>query len=116
LEITEDLWFALQKGSSDGLGGVTALELHGEGMFGQCDVRLLLIGLQCRLEKRVKMSGSRPVGHITSGEEMGTLEGGLVGCEEMVARRWEGWGEEGQCTASVPHRYVISTHRRKVIT
>jgi hypothetical protein len=87
LEITEGRWFALQKNSNDGLGGVTTLKLHGEGMFGQCDVRLFLISPQCRVEKRLKMSGSCLVSHLTGREEMVSLEGGLVGYEEMVARR-----------------------------
>ena len=87
MKITEGLGFALQKGSSDRLDGVRILELHGEGMFGQCDVRLFLISTQCRVEKRLKMSGSCLVSHLTSREEMGSLEGGLAGYEEMVGRR-----------------------------
>jgi hypothetical protein len=87
LEVTEGLRFALQKDSNDGLGGVTTLKLHGEGMFGQCDVRVFLISPQCRVEKRLKVSGTCLVSHLTSREEMGSLEGGLVGYEEMVGRR-----------------------------
>ena len=87
MKITEGLGFALQKGSSDRLDGVTVLELHGEGMFGQCDARLFLISPQCRVEKRWKMSGSCLVSHLTSRGEMGSLEGGLVGNEEMAGRR-----------------------------
>ena len=103
------MWFALQKGSSDGLGGVTALELHGKGMFSQCDVRHLLISLQCGLEERLKMRGSRPVGHITSREEMGCLEGGLVGCEEMVTRRWDVVSAQPLCLI-ILMCYIYSSH------
>jgi hypothetical protein len=78
----------MQKDSNDGLGGVTTLKLHGEGMFGQCDVRLFLISPQCRVEKRLKMSGSCLVSHLTSREEMESLEGGW-----LAVRKW--WREGG---------------------
>jgi hypothetical protein len=44
----------------------------------------LLISPQCRVKRRLKMSGSCLVSHLTSREEMGSKEGGLVGYEEMV--------------------------------
>jgi len=68
----------------------------------------------------LKMSGSRPVGHITSREEMGSLEGRLVGCEEMVARRWDvvgrGLGRRSMHSLCASLMCHIFTHWRKVIT
>ena len=54
----------------DGPDGVATLELHGERMFGQSDASRLLVGLQGRLKKRAKMSGSRRITHVTSKREM----------------------------------------------
>jgi hypothetical protein len=68
---------ALQNGC-DRVEGVATLELHGEGMFGQCDTRRLLISLHGRLKKRVKTCGSCLLSHIKSKDNMGALEGGLV--------------------------------------
>jgi len=65
------------------------VELHGEGMFGQCDARPLLVSLQGRLERNTKTSGSRLAIHIASEEEIWCLEGEAFCCEEMmVVRVW----------------------------
>ena len=62
----------------DGLDGVATLELHSKGVFSKCDARLFHVTLQGRLEKRLKMSGSFVVGHLTIREEMVSIEEGLV--------------------------------------
>jgi len=85
-KITESLCLALQYGC-DRVEGVATLELHGEGMFGQCDARHFLISLHGRLEKRVKTCGSCLLSHIKSRDKMGALEGGLIRCEVITRRQ-----------------------------
>ena len=48
---------ALQKGGNV-VDGVASLETEGEWMLGQSDSRLVLISLQCRLERGLKPNRS----------------------------------------------------------
>ena len=97
----------MQKGSN-GFGGVATLELDGEWVFGQCDARLLFIGLQGRLEELMNTNGSSFVIHIASVKKKYKE---LVRCAEMMvgARLREGW-----CTASST-THTIFARRHGVI-
>jgi len=66
----ECLCLILEK-ASNGLKSVATLEFDGERMLCKRDTRLFLIRLQGRLEKGLKASRFRLVGHITTREEMG---------------------------------------------